>query len=180
MVSSYSTETAMIRTHSTLSTTAIALVHTAVGATDVSGPQSGTWTLAGSPYALVGDVRVPPGQMLTIEPGVEVVAAGHYRITVDQATLHAAGSKTQPILFTATDTVTGKSTVEAMQSGIYWGYVGLIEGLVKRLSDEHGADMTVVATGGLAGLFFEATDCIGHSDPDLTLRGLLAIYRENS
>ncbi len=97
----------MIRTHSTLSTTAIALVHTAVGATDVSGPQSGTWTLAGSPYALVGDVRVPPGQTLTIEPGVEVVAAGHYRITVDQATLHAAGSKTQPILFTATDTVTG-------------------------------------------------------------------------
>ncbi len=85
----------------------VAVVAVSVAATDVSGPQSGTWTLAGSPYALVGDVTVPPGQTLTIEPGVEVVAAGHYRITVDQATLHAVGSNTQPILFTATDTVVG-------------------------------------------------------------------------
>ena len=79
-----------------------------------------------------------------------------------------------------TKTVTGKSTVEAMQSGIYWGYVSLIEGLVKRLRDEHGTDMKVGATGGLAGLFAEATDCIGHQDPDLILLGLLAVYRANS
>jgi type III pantothenate kinase len=58
--------------------------------------------------------------------------------------------------------------------------VGLIEGLVKRLSEEHGNNLTVIATGGLAGLFTEATDCIDHSDPDLTLRGLLSVYRGNS
>ena len=79
-----------------------------------------------------------------------------------------------------TEKVIGKSTVEAMQSGIYWGYVSMIEGLVRRLSDEHGAEMEVIATGGLAELFTGATDCINHSDPDLILRGLLALYRQNS
>ena len=67
-----------------------------------------------------------------------------------------------------------------MQSGVYWGYIGLIEGLVKRLSVEHGQNIVVLATGGLAGLFEEATECISFSDPDLTLSGLLYIYRCNS
>jgi type III pantothenate kinase len=106
-----------------------------------------------------------------------VIAPG---VNLSLEALHMAAAQLPRVGIQRTDTVTGKSTVEAMQSGIYWGYIGLIEGLVKRLSDEHGTDMTVVATGGLAGLFFEATDCINHSDPDLTLRGLLAIYRENS
>ncbi len=66
-----------------------------------------------------------------------------------------------------------------MRSGIYWGYVGLIEGLVKRIQIEFGGKMTVVATGGLAPLFTEATDVIEHLDKDLTLRGLLEIYRLN-
>ena len=79
-----------------------------------------------------------------------------------------------------TERVIGKSTVEAMQSGIYWGYVSMIEGLVRRLSEEHGAEMEVIATGGLAKLFTGATDCINYSDPDLILRGLLALYRQNS
>ncbi len=106
-----------------------------------------------------------------------VIAPG---VNLSLEALHMAAALLPRVGIEATKTVTGKSTVEAMQSGIYWGYVGLIEGLVKRLKDEHEADMKVIATGGLAGLFSEATDCIGHSDPDLTLSGLLAIYRENS
>jgi len=70
-------------------------------ATDVSGDQSGTWTLDGSPYNLVGDVRVPPGETLIIEPGVEVVGQGHYKLTVDAGTLLAVGTAEQPILMTA-------------------------------------------------------------------------------
>jgi type III pantothenate kinase len=66
-----------------------------------------------------------------------------------------------------------------MRSGIYWGYVGLIEGLVSRISKEFGSKMTVVATGGLAPLFMEATDVIDHLQSDLTLRGLLEIHRRN-
>jgi len=94
--------------------------------------------------------------------------------------LHMAAAQLPRVGIQRTDTVTGKGTVQAMQSGIYWGYVGLVEGLVKRLQDEHGHELTVIATGGLAGLFSEATDCIKHSDAELTLRGLLSIYRKNS
>ncbi len=76
--------------------------------------------------------------------------------------------------------VIGQATVPAMESGAYWGYVGLIEGLVARIKAEYGRAMTVVATGGLAPLFARATDCIETIDLDLTLRGLLAVYRANS
>ncbi len=106
-----------------------------------------------------------------------VIAPG---VNLSLEALHMAAAQLPHVGIEPTKTVTGKGTVEAMQSGIYWGYVGLIEGLVKRLRDEHGTDMKVIATGGLAGLFSEATDCIGHSDPDLILLGLLAIYRMNS
>jgi type III pantothenate kinase len=76
-------------------------------------------------------------------------------------------------------TVVGRSTVPAMQSGVFWGYVGLIEGLVGRIRAERGEAMEVIATGGLAPLVAEATDVIGHVDPDLTLWGLRLIYRRN-
>ncbi len=85
----------------------LALLQPTSFATDVSGNQSGTWTLPNSPYFLVGDVTVPPGQTLTIEPGVEVIAQGHYTFTVDQSTLIAVGTEKQLITFTATDQVTG-------------------------------------------------------------------------
>ena len=58
-----------------------------------------------------------------------------------------------------------------MQSGIYWGYVGLIEGLIDRIKAEYRQPMTVIATGGLAHLFHRDTPAIEHLDPDLTLAG---------
>ncbi len=106
-----------------------------------------------------------------------VIAPG---VNLSLRALHMAAAQLPDVAIKPTKTVTGKGTVEAMQSGIYWGYVGLIEGLVRRLRDEHGSDLKVIATGGLASLFAEATDCIGKPDPDLTLRGLLTIYRNNS
>lgn len=72
--------------------------------------------------------------------------------------------------------VIGKSTIEAMQSGIMWGYVGLLEGLVDRITAEYGKAMTVVATGGLAVVFETQSQVIDHVDTDLTLRGLAIIY----
>ena len=106
-----------------------------------------------------------------------VIAPG---VNLSLKALHMAAAQLPRVGIQSAATVIGKGTVEAMQSGIYWGYVGLVEGLVKRLSDEHGGEITVISTGGLAGLFTEATDCIDHSDSDLTLRGLLSIYRGNS
>jgi type III pantothenate kinase len=75
--------------------------------------------------------------------------------------------------------VIGTSTVACMQSGIFWGYVGLIEGLVERVKHEFGEPMAVVATGGLAPLFDGETVAIDIVDPDLTLWGLNLIYRRN-
>ena len=73
----------------------------------------------------------------------------------------------------------GSNTVAAMQSGIFWGYVSMIEGVVQRIEQEAGKSMTIVATGGLAPLFAGATDVIGNVDSDLTLRGLLEVHRLN-
>jgi type III pantothenate kinase len=67
-----------------------------------------------------------------------------------------------------------------MQSGVFWGYISLIEGLVARIKAERAEPMTVVATGGVASLFEGATDSIDHFDSDLTIRGLLEIHRRNT
>ena len=75
--------------------------------------------------------------------------------------------------------VVGRSTVPAMQSGVFWGYVGLIEGLVRRIRDERGEAIGVVATGGLAPLFAKEIDIIDTVDADLTLWGLCLIHRKN-
>jgi type III pantothenate kinase len=70
--------------------------------------------------------------------------------------------------------------VACMQSGIFWGYVGLVEGLVDRIKREFNAPMNVVSTGGLAPLFDGVTPTINRIDPDLTLWGLRLIYQQNS
>jgi type III pantothenate kinase len=70
-----------------------------------------------------------------------------------------------------------------MQSGIFFGYVGLVEGIVVRIATEFkaetGADLEVVATGGLAPLFHGATPVLRHLDQEITTRGLIEIYRRN-
>lgn len=75
--------------------------------------------------------------------------------------------------------VIGKGTVHAMQSGVFWGYVGLIEGLIARIRAEIGRPATVIATGGLAALFARHTPAIDRTDPDLTIRGLVLIHARN-
>jgi type III pantothenate kinase len=75
--------------------------------------------------------------------------------------------------------VIGTSTIACMQSGIYWGYVALIEGLVARIRTEFGGKMRTVATGGLAPLFDGATPAIERVDPHLTLWGLWLIAQRN-
>ena len=72
--------------------------------------------------------------------------------------------------------VIGSSTVTAMQSGVFWGYVSMVEGLVARIKEEFGAEMKVIATGGLAGLFADATDVIEQVDRDLTMAGLVELF----
>ena len=66
-----------------------------------------------------------------------------------------------------------------MQSGIYWGYVGMIEGLIARIQGEYGEKLKVIATGGLAPLLAEGTTVIERIDPDLTLDGLRMLADRN-
>ncbi|HEY6335681.1 MAG TPA: type III pantothenate kinase [Alphaproteobacteria bacterium] len=105
-----------------------------------------------------------------------VIAPG---ITLSLRALHMAAAKLPSVRIERTAKVIGKSTIPCMQSGIFWGYVGLIEGLVARIKEEWGEPMGVIATGGLAPLFEGATSAIERVDDTLTLWGLWLIYRRN-
>jgi type III pantothenate kinase len=102
-----------------------------------------------------------------------VIATG---INLSLEALHRAAAKLPRVAVERPPRVIGTSTVTAMQSGVYWGYVSMIEGMVARIKAEFGAPMTVIATGGLAGLFAGATDVIGHVDRDLTVAGLVELF----
>jgi type III pantothenate kinase len=73
----------------------------------------------------------------------------------------------------------GKNTIHSMQSGLIFGFAGLVEGLVKRMRAELGGRARVVATGGLAEIIAAETDVIEVVEPDLTLMGLRMIYEMN-
>lgn len=75
--------------------------------------------------------------------------------------------------------VVGRNTIAAMQSGVYYGFVGQVEGIVRRMMAEYGTKPKVVATGGLAPLVANETECIHVVDPYLTLKGLRLIYERN-
>lgn len=74
--------------------------------------------------------------------------------------------------------VIGKGTVDSIQSGLFYGYLGLLEGVTRRILAELG-EATVVATGGLAEAFASHTDLIHHVEPDLTLHGLRLLWQLN-
>ena len=105
-----------------------------------------------------------------------VIAPG---INLSLEALHKAAARLPRIGIGRPQAVIGRSTVPAMQSGIYWGYVGLIEGLVARIQAEWDAPLNVVATGGLAPLLAEGTMVIKVIDPDLTLDGLRLLADRN-
>ena len=84
------------------------------------------------------------------------------------------GTALLPLIeFKRSKEIIGKSTIGAMESGSYWGYVSLIEGIVKRLKEENECYMAkVVATGGYSNLFKDDVNCIDHFEKNLTLEGL--------
>ena len=105
-----------------------------------------------------------------------VIAPG---INLSLAALHGFTAKLPRIAIEKPPRVIGMDTLGAMQSGVYWGYVSLVEGVVARIKEERGEAMRVVATGGLAPLFLGATPVLERVEPDITMRGLVEIYRRN-
>jgi type III pantothenate kinase len=131
------------------------------------------------------------GSLLIIDSGTattfDVVAAdGAFEggaiapgINLSMQALHSAAARLPRVAIQRPQHVIGKDTVASMQSGVYWGYVALIEGLIARIKAEYPQPLTVIATGGVASLFEGATQSIDHFDHDLTIRGLLEIRRRN-
>jgi type III pantothenate kinase len=140
----------------------------AIGAFSTHG---GPLIVVDSGTATTFDVIGPDG---AFEGGV--IAPG---INLSMQALHDAAAKLPRIAIQRPAHLIGKGTVEAMQSGVFWGYVSLIEGLIARIKAEYGRPLKVIATGGVASLFEGATDKIDVFDSEVTLKGLLEIVRRN-
>ena len=109
-----------------------------------------------------------------IAPGLQIAADAMFRNT----------SQLRRFELVAPDRVIGRSTVAAMQSGFVFGFAELIQGMVARLKAELNPEapdeVTVIATGGFAGLMAEQTDSFDHVNPDLTLIGLRFVHEMNN
>jgi type III pantothenate kinase len=136
------------------------------------------FTLYGGPAVVVDfgtstnfDVVSAKGEFLggALAPGVE--------ISIDA--LAARGARLFKVELARPRSVIGKSTAEALQSGLLYGFVGQVDGVVRRIVAELGGIAEVVATGGLAPLVLAESETIAHHEPDLTLIGLRLVYDRN-
>jgi len=100
-------------------------------------------------------------------------------INIATEALYSKAAKLPRIEIARPDGVVGKNTVAAMQSGILYGYVGQVEGIVKRMKEQSSENPKVIATGGLANLISQESNAIDVVDPFLTLKGLQLIYKKN-
>jgi type III pantothenate kinase len=97
-------------------------------------------------------------------------------INISSEALFQRAARLPPVEIKRPESVIGTSTVGSMQSGLYYGFVGLVDGILKRMLDELGASTRVVATGGLASLISTGSEYISTVDSTLTLEGLRLIY----
>ena len=132
----------------------------------------------GGPLILIDSGTATTFDVVGADGGFEggVISPG---INLSMQALHSAAARLPRVAIAKPARVIGRGTVEAMQAGVFWGYVALIEGLIDRIRAEYGQPMRTIATGGVASLFEGATSRIDAFDPDLTLRGLLEIVRRN-
>jgi type III pantothenate kinase len=117
------------------------------------------------------DCVTPKGEYLggVITPGVQISAEA----------LFSRAARLHRVEFALPPRVVGRNPVHSMQSGIVYGYAGLVDGLASRLKKELGHPCRVIATGGLARLICPQTESVESIDDDLTLTGLRIIYERN-
>jgi type III pantothenate kinase len=138
----------------------------------------GAFTRYGGPLIVVDSGTATNFDIVGADGAFEggVIAPG---VNLSMEALHKAAARLPRVAIQRPAKVIGTDTVGNMQSGIYWGYVSLIEGLIDRIKAEYGQPMQVIGTGGVASLFQGATNRIDSFDPDITVRGLLEIWRRN-
>jgi len=100
-------------------------------------------------------------------------------IGISTEALFQRASKLPRIELVKPASVIAKNTVAGMQSGIYYGFTGQVDGIVKRMKKELGPETKVIATGGLAEMISQESETIETVDPYLTLEGLLLVYERN-
>ncbi len=97
-------------------------------------------------------------------------------INISAEALYVRASKLPRVeLFTPPETAIGRDTLGSIQSGIIFGYAGLVDGMVQRIKKEMAANPRVIATGGLSSLMYKVSETIEYLEPDLTLEGLRLI-----
>jgi len=101
-------------------------------------------------------------------------------IQISTEALYTKAAKLPRIEIAPPERIIGRNTVEAMQAGVVYGYVGQVDGIVSRMKDYSNKRPTVVATGGLAELIAKESKEIDIVDPLLTLKGLYLIYQKNA
>ncbi len=132
----------------------------------------------GGPAVVIDSGTATTFDVIGADGGFEggIIAPG---INLSLQALHTAAARLPRVEIRDPGVVIGKTTVTAMQSGIFWGYIELIDGLIQRIRDEYGQPMKAIATGGVASLFEGASTTIEVFDQDLTSRGLLEVFRRN-
>ncbi|MFN4173329.1 MAG: type III pantothenate kinase [Pseudorhodobacter sp.] len=105
-----------------------------------------------------------------------VIAPG---VNLSLEALHMAAAALPHVDVTKPQSAIGTNTVACMQSGVYWGYIGLVEGIVRQIRLERESHMKVIATGGLAPLFQQGTELFDAIEDDLTMEGLVLIHELN-
>ena len=100
-------------------------------------------------------------------------------VKISMEALNEKASKLPKIEIESPMQVVGKSTIEAMKSGIFYGYVAQVDGIVTLIKNEMGGEPKVIATGGLAPILANAAETVDIVDPHLTLKGLFLIYEKN-
>ena len=117
------------------------------------------------------DVVSPEGEYVggVLAPGIEV----------SMDALFARAARLVKVDYTAPPTVIGKTTVGGLQSGLVYGFAGQVDGIVRRIRGELGADARAIATGGLAELVAPHSETIERVDPFLTLEGVRAVWELN-
>jgi type III pantothenate kinase len=142
----------------------------------------GAFVAHGGPAIVIDSGTATTFDVVASDGGLEgvIIAPG---INLSLQALHEAAARLPRIeIREPPNGALGKNTVSAMQSGIFYGYVELIDGLVRRLKREQEprlGQMKVIATGGVASLFEGASGTIDVFDHDLTISGLLEIFKRN-
>ena len=140
----------------------------------------------------LGALRHHPGNLIIVDSGTAttfdivsedgvfeggIISPG---INLSVRALHEAAARLPRIEIRNPGPVVGTDTVSAMQSGIFWGYVSLIDGLIQRIRNEDDRSFTAIGTGGVVSLFEGASDCIDVFDPRLTINGLYEVWKLNT